>query len=144
MNANAITFLENIKKHNKEDISKYLAVATGIAIARLLPLPESLLQGQDDTFNQDLIKCARDKVSIINELCIMDTTLALAVAKGVYQVRFRAVYNDIIHVSKDECLWCDVFGISVSLSNIDISDLDKECVIDIMGIVSSILIKEEK
>ena len=143
MNANALTFIEDVNKLGiTGDIANYMAVAAGIAVGRHLQLPATLLDGQDETYNNELLQCAREKVSCLNELSVFDTNAALCVAKGVYLVRFKAVFNDIIHISQDGCLWCDVFGISDSLGEVDISNLDKAKVVDLAGLMTSVIMSK--
>lgn len=146
MNGQSMYFLTDLKKLNiAEDIeADYVAYATGVAVGKKLTLPETLVEGQEDSFNQNLIQKARDLISKVNELSIFDTQQALSVAKATYYVRYSALFNEPMDASMQECIWCDVFNISKAFAHIDYSFIqDKKAFLDLVGLVSSVLIEKD-
>lgn len=105
--------------------NKAVSFSAGVAIGRLLKLPEDKLQGSDEKFNNDLITQSRKWLSLVNELLLIDIQYAESVIKAVYGVRFKALYPESITPGEaDDCIICEVFDIPNMFKDVCIKDLD--------------------
>ena len=139
MNPIAVSFIQDLSAIT--DDNNLIALATGVAIGRRLNLPNDYLEGKSEEFNNTLIQNARDYVSKVNELKVIDTTLALDTAKATYIVRFNAMYPTTIVASGDECIWCDTFSISSAFRDIDSTSANqnKDTFIKAVSLITAII-----
>lgn len=139
MNPNAIQFIQEL--NSISDDNQLIAIACGVAIGRRLNLPNDHLEGKSEEFNNTLITTAREYVSKVNELKVLDTRLALNTARATYIVRFNALYPDTIIPSENECIWCDVFSISQAYKDIDdaVATNNKEAFVKLVSIITAII-----
>lgn len=114
MNANSPNFVQQLNSiiGNNERQADILTFATGVVAGMYTEL-ENI---DDSKF--------KNTITAINELSVIDTDEAMAVAKALLNVRQYAVKPKAPSewkTSSDECISCDIFTISENFENIDTS-----------------------
>lgn len=127
MNPNSVTFANDINNllANTTDTQKIVSFATGAAVGRMIPMPASVVEGRDENFEIEVIKKAKELVSKVNELYILDIDYTLSVIKAIYHTRFNACFPSTITIEEGTCICEDLFGIKTNFKVINLEGLNE-------------------
>ena len=127
MNPNSVTFANDINNllTNTTDTQKIVSFATGAAVGRMIPMPASVVEGRDENFEIEVIKKAKELVSKVNELYVLDIDYTLSVIKAIYHTRFNACFPNTITIEEDTCICEDFFGIKTNFKVINLEGLNE-------------------
>lgn len=146
MNINAVTFANSVNGilGDSPDASKILSFATGVAVARSIPMPSSSVEGRGEDYNNSITEKAKSLISKVNELYVLDTQYALDVLQAVYRIRFNACFPNTIFLEEDTCICEDIFGIKHYFKSVDMNGIgeDKQAIVTLISKVNAIIYGE--
>src|SRR5690606_17761705 len=87
------------------------AVAIGYACACNAPLPTSEVEDADEHYRMNVESFARRIISVLNEVSVVDTAMALDFARKFWLLRYEAVHKCPRMNSIPGNFFCSVFGV---------------------------------
>ena len=134
-----------VRVTSSEAQRRALALALGVAISRMLPLPSSMVQDDLSLFDTELIHTADQLISEFNENIVVDIDEVRNTARSFWLARYQAAHgNDALVIPRGVGNFADrLFGLSVHVAPETITYLDDnaEVVLVLVNRIQGLLAK---